>query len=160
MTRREKIKFIVKVTLIHALTYIVCGVLFSMIFSYQDTLSESTTMRSMTDPLVMAAPLFQIVRGVLFGFVLLWMREIFVNRKFGWLKLWLILLVLGVFNTPAPSPGSIEGFIYLLPTDEPFLHSIGGILEIATQTLLFSVLVTAKTILRKKSEKSDSGKGQ
>jgi hypothetical protein len=144
MTRKAKGRFIIKVTLIHVLTYVVCGIVFSQIFSYQDALVSNTTMRGMDDPLVMAAPLFQIIRGVLFGVVLLWLKDVFSDKKFGWLRLWAIVLILSVFNTPAPSPGSIEGFIYLLPTDEPLVLQIGGTLEILLQTLLFSVLVTLK----------------
>jgi hypothetical protein len=144
MTRKEKSKFIIRVTITHLITYVLCGIIFSQLFSYQDTLANNTTMRSMSDPLVMAAPLFQIVRGALFGFVLLWIKEVFVDKRLGWLKLWIIILILGVFNTPAPSLGSIEGFIYLIPTDEPLIHQIGGMLEILVQTLLFSVLLTIK----------------
>jgi hypothetical protein len=156
MTRKARGGFIIKVTLIHVLTYVVCGIVFSQIFGYQDALVNNTTMRGMDDPFVMAAPLFQIVRGLLFGVVLLWIKDAFLGKKFGWLRLWAIVLILSVFNTPAPSPGSIEGFIYLLPTDEPLVLQIGGTLEILLQTLLVSVLVTLKRLRRQRSEMEEN----
>lgn len=144
MTNREKIKIISKVAITHVLTYIICGIIFSQIFEYQSFLVESANRRDMNSILVQMAPLFQIIRGILFGIVLLWIKDSFFGRKYGWLKLWLCLIILGVFNTPATSPFSIEEFIYVIPSNEPLNLKLGGLLEILVQTLLFSIFVTYK----------------
>lgn len=140
---KEKRNFILKVTIAHVLTYIVCGMIFSQIFSYQNSLSDAG-MRDMNSIIVGLAPVFQIIRGLLFAIVLWMIRDVFMNKKYGWLKLWIILIILGIFNTPGTAPGSIEGFIYLLPSNEPLSLQIGGMLEILIQTLIFSIIVTLK----------------
>lgn len=66
--RKEKRKFFIKVTVVHVVTYIIFGMLFSQIFSYQSSLS-SAGMRDMNSLIVGLAPLFQIVRGLLFAIV-------------------------------------------------------------------------------------------
>lgn len=151
MIKNEKTRFIIKVAIIHVLTYTVCGIIFSQIFDYQSSLLESANRRDMNSLMVQMAPLFQIIRGTLFGIVLLWIKSSFIGRKYGWLKLWAILIILGVFNTPATSPFSIEEFIYIIPSDEPLELQLGGLLEILVQTLLFSILVTYKTKQQKQS---------
>ncbi|WP_297994478.1 hypothetical protein [uncultured Clostridium sp.] len=140
---KEKRNFILKVTIAHVLTYIVCGMIFSQIFSYQNSLSDAG-MRDMNSIIVGLAPVFQIIRGLLFAIVLWMIRDVFMNKKYGWLKLWIILIILGIFNTPGTAPGSIEGFIYLLPSNEPLSLQIGGMLEILIQTLTFSIIVNFK----------------
>lgn len=140
---KEKRNFILKVTIAHVLTYIVCGMVFSQIFGYQNSLSDAG-MRDMNSIIVGLAPLFQIIRGLLFAIVLWMIRDVFMNKKYGWLKLWIILIILGIFNTPGTAPGSIEGFIYLHPINEPLSLQIGGMLEILIQTLIFSIIVTLK----------------
>ena len=142
MTNGDKTKFITKVAITHVLTYIICGIIFSQIFDYQSSLVESRNMRDMNSLLVQMAPLFQIIRGTLFGIVLLWVKDSIFGKKYGWLKLWLSLIIIGVFNTPATSPFSIEEFIYVIPTNEPLSLQLGGLLEILIQTLLFSIFVT------------------
>ena len=64
-----------------------------------------------------------------------------MERKHGWLVVWAVIAIVGIFNTPAPSPDSIEGFIYSRH-GRALGISIGGTLEILAQTLLFSVAAT------------------
>jgi hypothetical protein len=86
-------------------------------------------------------PAVQILRGVLFGLVLLPLRNFIKENKYSWLWLWLLIIVLGIINTPAASPSSIEGVVYSkIPT---WFHFF-GLPEIVVQTLLFSVLVQRK----------------
>lgn len=142
--RQEKRKFFIKVTVAHVVTYLIFGMTFSQIFRYQSSLS-SAGMRDMDSLIVGLAPLFQIVRGLLFAIVLWLIRDAFLGKRYGWLKLWILLVILGIFNTPGTAPGSIEGFLYLLPTGEPLSLQIGGLLEIVLQTLAFSILVTFRS---------------
>ena len=138
---KEKLAFGTKVTVAHVLTYTLCGFAAMFLFDYQSSV-EAIGMRPLDDPIVGLAPVFQIVRGALFALVLWLIRPAFMERKHGWLVVWAVIAIIGIFNTPAPSPASIEGFIYLAPTDAPLGISIGGTLEILAQTLLFSVAAT------------------
>lgn len=137
---KENYNFIFKITIIHVLTYIVCGITFSMLFSYQESLKVTNGMRDMSNIMVQLAPLFQMIRGILFGLVLLLIKELFQNKKYGWLKLWLIIIVMGIFNTPATAPFSIEEFIYYEPSNIAWNLQLGGLVEILIQTLTFSFL--------------------
>ncbi|MEA5012630.1 MAG: hypothetical protein VB100_13030 [Angelakisella sp.] len=137
---KEPIKFITKVTLVHVVTYVLCGILFMLLFNYQSTLAQAG-MRDTNSLIVGLAPVFQIFRGILFGIVLWLYRDSFVDKKHGWLILWAMIAVIGIINTPATSPGSIEYFIYYDLSGIQWNLEIGGTLEILTQTLLFSVCV-------------------
>ena len=145
MTGKDKLKFIGKVTVAHIVSYMVCGIIFMQIFDYMNFTQNDVSWRKLEDDwIIRLAPLFQIIRGVLFGVVLLLIKDCFMNKKLGWLKLWTIIATLCIFNTSSTCPGSIEGFVYLIPSDEPFRVKLGGTLEILTQTLLFSLIVTLK----------------
>lgn len=138
---KEKLTFGTKVTIAHVLTYTLCGVAAMALFDYQSSVA-AIGMRSTDDRMVQMAPLFQIARGVLFGVVLWLLRPAFMERKHGWLVVWATIAILGIFNTPATSPGSIEALIYLEPASEPLNTSVGGTVEILAQTLLFSAAAT------------------
>ena len=142
---REKLKFISIITIIHVLTYIACGILFMTLFDYQSALEVTEGMRDTNSTIVMLAPVFQIGRGILFGIALWLFRSAFAGKKHGWLILWTILLVIGIFNTPATSPGSIEELIYCVPSAVSWNLDFGGMLEILSQTLLFSIFVSLFT---------------
>ena len=135
----EKKNFILKVTLIHVVTYIVCGMLSMTLFDYQSSI-EQIGMRDTNSLIVGLAPLFQIFRGFLFGIVLWMIRDVFISKKNGWLMIWIIILILGVFNTPATAPCSIEYFIYCEPVSGAAKVVFGGLIEILIQTFLFSIV--------------------
>lgn len=146
----SKIKFITKVTLIHIATYILCGIIFSAVFNYQELFELGNTkyfMREFTGVSTLIGPLLQIFRGILFGLVLLLLKEPIIEKKYGWLKLWAIIAIIGIINTPGPAPFSIEGVIY---TQIPMEVHLKGAPEILVQTLLFSILV-AKPPRKKKN---------
>lgn len=136
---KENLAFGAKVAVTHVLSYMLCGMLAMTLFDYQSTI-ESIGMRGTDDIMVQLAPVFQIARGALFAVVLWLIRPAFMERRHGWLVVWAVIAILGIFNTPATSPGSIEALIYLEPAGEPLNTSIGDTLEILTQTLLFSVV--------------------
>ena len=96
------------------ITYIACGTIFMKLFDYQSTLSQAG-MRDTDSLIVGLAPVFQILRGVLFGIVLWLFRNSFIHSKYGWLLILVMIVIVGIFNTPATAPGSIEYFIYYEP---------------------------------------------
>lgn len=150
MLKNEKMRFILKVTVAHMVTYIICGMFFSTVLKYQNIWQSGgfgDHMRDYNSIFIYLGPLFQIVRGLLFGGILLLIPSDFFRQKYGWLKLWIIVAGIGILNTPGPSLGSIEGMIY---TTTP-LEAYTGCIEIYVQTLWFSWLVC-----RTKKEKDKS----
>jgi hypothetical protein len=132
---------IVKTVVVHTITYFVAGVLAYTLGGYEKTFSQpplSYFMRPTSDPLVMAGPLFQPVRGVILALALYPLRNVLFAERRGWLILWWLLLALGVLSTFGPSPGSIEGLIY---TIIPPVDQILGLWEVLLQSLLFSVIL-------------------
>jgi fructose-specific phosphotransferase system IIC component len=89
-----------------------------------------------------AVLLGQIVRGFLLGIVIWWIKDSVIGKKLAWLKLWAILLILGIFNTYGPSQGSIQGLIYLSPIEDMPVSMSLGMLEVLAQPLLFSIIIT------------------
>ncbi|WP_312645587.1 hypothetical protein [Hydrogenoanaerobacterium sp.] len=141
----NKLKFIGKVTVVHMFTYILCGMVFSSVFNYNELFALGNAkyfMRGMGAVSSLIGPVLQVLRGVLFGLALLLFQDSFMGKKNGWLKLWAIILVIGIINTPGPAPCSIEGIIY---TQLPLEFHLKGAPEIIVQTLLFSWLVTRES---------------
>ena len=143
MISKDKIKFIAKVTIAHFITYMLCGTLFEVIFNYQAYI-EVVGMKSADEINVHMVMLGQIVRGILFGIVIWWIKDSIIGKKLAWLKLWVILVILGIISVYDIAPFSIEGYLYLRPYAEPLPLSfhIGSNLEIILQSLLFSIIVT------------------
>jgi hypothetical protein len=130
-----------KTVVVHTITYFVAGILAYTLGGYEKTFSEpplSHLMRPTSDPLVMAGPLFQPIRGIIFALALYPLRSVLFGQRRGWLILWWLLLALGVLSTFGPSPGSVEGLIY---TIIPPLSQILGLWEVLLQSLLFSFVL-------------------
>ena len=132
---------VVKAIVTHTITYFVFGLLALFAFDYARLFAETELvhlMRPTTDPVVMAGPLFQPIRGVLFGVLLYVLRDAFFGRRWGWLRLWLVLVGVGILGTPGPTAGSLEGMIY---TRIPLWVQLRGLPEVLLQTLTFSWLL-------------------
>jgi hypothetical protein len=127
----------------HTLTYFLVGLIASIVFNYSADFARPELrdyMRQLGDPVIALGPALQPVRGVLFALVLYPLREILFQRKNGWLITWWLLVAVGIFSTFGPAPGSVEGAIYTtLPIADQFFS--GGMLEILTQSFLFSTLL-------------------
>ncbi len=63
-------------------------------------------------------------------------REIVVRHRYGWLKLFFLLLILTSVSSVITGPGSIEGFLYTRFSFDPLI----GYPEISLQMLAFSWL--------------------
>jgi hypothetical protein len=132
---------ILKTVVAHTITYFVMGLLASTILDYGRWFAESSLnvmMRQISDPLVMAAPAFQPIRGILFGIVFYLLREPFFGKKRGWLVMWLTLVVLGILGTFGPAPGSLEGMFF---TIFPLWVHLRGLPEGLLQSLFLSLLL-------------------
>jgi hypothetical protein len=131
----------VKAALTHTVTYFVFGLLASTIMGYAGLFAQaglSGYMRPISDPWVMAGPLFQPIRGLLFGIILYLLREVLLMRKNGWLTMWAVLAVIGIFDTFGPAPGSLEGMLY---TRLAFSAHLRGLPEVLLQSLALSAIV-------------------
>ena len=134
--------YVTKVTIYHVFTYIVCGIIFSTLFNYSELFNEGCMqyyMHPVDSTNTMMGPLFQVIRGVIFGMVLLLLREYIRTEKLGFLKLYALIFVFGIINTPGPAPSSIEGMIY---TQVPWMVHLKGAPEIMVQTFLFAWMVS------------------
>jgi hypothetical protein len=129
---------VVKTMVAHTVTYFVIGALAFFVFDYPRLFAETELrflMRPTTDPVVMVGSLFQPIRGLIFGALLWMLRETFFATRWGWLRLWLVLVVVGIIGPMGPVPGSLEGMIF---TKIPLLVQLKGLPEVVLQTLVFS----------------------
>lgn len=129
-----------KTIVVHTVTYFVVGIVVFNLLDYPARFAEPIVrdlMRSMDDPLVRAGPLFQLIRGLLFGIVFYLLREVLFAKKNGWLTMWITLAFLGIFSTFAPASGSIEGMVF---TKLPIVGQLFGLIEILVQSLLLAVV--------------------
>ncbi len=140
-TRPTLLGVTVKTLVTHTVTYFIMGLLASLLLDYARFFAESSLsliMRPTSDPWVMAGPLFQPVRGLLFGIVFYLLREPFFERKNGWLVMWLVLVVVGIIGVFGPAPGSVEGMIY---TVFPLSVHLRSLPELLLQSLFLSLLL-------------------
>ena len=152
----DKFIFFTKVIAAHVITYwVVAFITMPLTMDYIDDVVELMGFRPLDEINMGAVMIGQVIRGLLFGIVIWWIKDSIFRKKLAWLKLWAILIVLGIFNTYGAAQGSIQGLIYLAPIlDIPISMSLGS-LGILVQPLLFSIIVTFQ---RKKKDEpvSDS----
>jgi hypothetical protein len=138
---KEFFIFVFKCMVIHALTYWILGIIFSNLFDYKKLFETEIIrdyMKSYDSGHLIYGALSQVIRGVLFGIVFWPFRAFLIGKKFGWLYMWGVLVIVGIINTPAASPSSIEGVLY---TKVPLWYHFLGLPEVVIQTLLFSILL-------------------
>lgn len=131
-----------KTIAVHTITYFIVGALASATLSYQARFAEpilASYMRQFDSPWLLIGPLFQPLRGLLFAVVFWLLRELLFGKRNGWLLMWAMLAILGIFNTFGPAPGSVEGVLY---TQLPLSTHLWGLPEILVQSLLFSAILT------------------
>ena len=131
----------VRTVVVHTVTYFVAGILAYTLGDYERTYAEpplSYIMRPTSDPWVMAGPLLQPLRGLIFALALYPLRSVLFAERRGWLTLWWLLLALGVLSTFGPAPGSVEGLIY---TVIPPRAQLLGLWEVLLQSLLLSFIL-------------------
>ena len=137
---KKTISFVLYVTFAHVITYFICGVIFSQLMGYSEWWKQPVVcdyFRAFDGAASAAGPFIQIIRGLLFGFILIPLID-FIKQKSGWLKLWVLFLGIGIIGAPSAAPGSIEGIVY---SKLPLAFHFVGLPEVCSQTLLFSVLV-------------------
>ncbi len=134
-------EIIVKTVVTHTVTYFVMGALAYTVFEYHRLYADTDLkylMRQTTERIVMAGPLFQPLRGLIFGLVFVLLRRWLFEEAGGWLRMWAVLVALGILNTFGPAPSSIEGMIY---TTLPLRLQLIGLPELLLQSFLLSFVV-------------------
>jgi len=128
-----------KTAVCHTLTYFLMGALAAHFLKYGEEFAKPASgMRQITDPWVMAGPLFQPLRGLVFASVFYPLRNCLFGRKYGWLVMAWLLIAVGILSTFGPASGSIEAMIY---TTVPPLSQLRGWLEVVPQAVLLSALL-------------------
>jgi hypothetical protein len=130
-----------KTAVAHTVTYFLAGVVAFFWFDYARMFADTDLrflMRPVDDPMVAAGPLFQPIRGALFGLLFYLLRDSWLGASRGWLVLWMLLVVVGVIGAFAPAPGSLEGMIY---TKIPLGIQLRGLPEVIVQPLLLSLIL-------------------
>ena len=130
-----------RTVVVHTVTYFVAGLAALTLLRYDRLFvvpQLASYMRPTDDAWVMAGPLFQPIRGVLFGSVVYLLRESLFGQKRGWLVMWWMFVALGIFSTFGPAPGSVEGLIY---TRVSWRDQLVGLPEGIGQALLFAAVL-------------------
>ena len=120
------------------ITYFVMGVIAANMLNYREVFESSESLRTYDSPWIAAGAGLQVIRGLIISLALWYFKERFLYQKFGWLKLWGLIVGLTTLSTASASPGSIEGFIY---TTIPLVDQIKGHIEVIPQTGLFALIV-------------------
>ena len=131
---------IYKTTVIHTVTYFVIGVLSFLFLDYGARYADpsvAVALRQTNHPLVTAGPLFQVLRGILFGIGFYVLRDLIFPKPRGWLTLWLVLLIIGIFSPFSSAPGSIEGVVY---STLPMWFHLMSLPELIIQSFLLAFL--------------------
>ena len=140
--KKEKTMFFIKVITAHVIIYWAFALIaMPLTMDYIDDIVELMGFKPLDEINMVGVFIGQIVRGLLLALVIWWIKDSVIGKKLGWLKLWAILIILGIFNTYSPAQGSIQGMIYLKPIEGiPTSMSI-GFLELLAQPLVFSIVV-------------------
>ena len=131
---------VARVTMIHTVSYFVIGLLSFLLLDYSARYADpavAVALRQTDHPLVTAGPLFQVLRGFLFGIAFYALRDVFFRKPRGWLTLWLVLLIVGVFSPFSAAPGSLEGVVY---STLPMWFHLVSLPELIIQSFLLAAL--------------------
>jgi len=126
----------------HTVTYFAVGVFAAVFLGYATRMARpdvAPIIRGMSDPILMATPLFQPLRAALLAVVFYLLREVLFGKHRGWLIMWCTLVVLGILTPFSASWGGIEGMIFF---NFPIWDHIVGWPEVFAQTLLLSIILT------------------
>jgi hypothetical protein len=128
--KKGLVKYFWQVTSAHTISYFIAGIIGMTLFNYQEWWSSeymSAFYRDIDSPIVVLGGGFlQIFRGIIVALILLPLRKIFFEEKYGLLKLALIIFGFSIVSTYGAVITSFEGLIYL---KVPFIYHIKGIPE-------------------------------
>jgi hypothetical protein len=132
--------FIWRISYSHVIAYFVAGLFAVLVMGYQELFATEplSFMRPVDSAIVALGPSLQILRGVLLSLVLIPIRNVFLEEKYGFVKLGALILGLSLFLTIGPTIGSFDGYIY---TNIPIITQILGYPEAFLYVFIFSGLL-------------------
>lgn len=140
LRKHDLIPFLLRFLTVHTLAYLLFGIFFMIVSRYFEHFKSDPIFSQVMKPedalTVRLAPLVQLFRGALLGLAIYPFRQIILEPKFGWIKLFFLLFVLTSIGAVITGPGSIEGFLYTRFSYNPLI----GYPEVALQMLSFSWL--------------------
>ena len=128
--------------LTHTVTFFATGILASILFDYSNRMVRpdvAPIIRDLSDPILIASPLFQPLRAALLAVVFYLLRDVLFKNSRGWLILWCTLVVLGILAPFSASWGGFEGMIFF---NLPIRDHLTGWPEVFAQTLFLSLILT------------------
>lgn len=150
--KKELFGYLKRYTIVHVLVYLVVGIIFMNLMNYQESFmndSSFSNFRPLDSPIVRAAVLFQVLRGLLIALILYPFRKVIISSKYGWFILFAVLYGLTCLGAINATPGSIEGMIY---TEVSLKEHFVGMPEVIVQSLGIGILFW---LWERKSEKLD-----
>lgn len=126
----------------HTAIYFATGIVAAIFLGYATRMTRpdvAPIIRKITDPILIASPLFQPIRATLLAIVFYLLRNVLFGNQKGWLIMWCMLVVIGILTPFSASWGGIEGMIFF---NFPIWDHIVGWPEVFSQTLLLSVILT------------------
>ena len=139
--KKEFLLFSWRATSLHMISYFIAGSLAFVFMKYERQFATgnlSIIMKPTDSPWIAIAPALQIIRGFIVSLVLYPFKDVFLSSKYGWLKLWLLIIGLSYFSTIGPTPGSFEGLFF---TKFALSEHLLGFPEMLLYTFLFSFLL-------------------
>jgi len=148
---KSLVKYFWQITYAHVIAYFIAGFFAVLVMNYRDlymTEAISSFMHPVDTPIVALGPVLQIFRGVILALVLLPLRKIFFEEKYGFIKLGVLVIGLSLISTIGPTVGSFDGYIY---TKIPVVYQIMGYPEAIIYVSLFvGILFLSKKYEHKK----------
>jgi len=135
--QKQHTQFLWRVLYSHVIAYFIAGIFAVTFMNYKEHYASdylNHLMLAVTSPRVALGPALQIFRGLIIGLVLLPIRKMILEEKYGFAKLALLVLGLSFISTIGPTPGSFEGFVY---TVLPVQYHLLGIPETVLYIFLF-----------------------
>ncbi len=129
----ENMKFILKITVIYFIVSIFCAFIFSK--SYYDIFEASNVTKIAYSEFLEI--LKEILKGVAYGGILILIKDSYINRSYGFIRLFFVIMVLGLINIREFSLYTLDNFYKSIPIE----FKLKGIFEVAIQTFIFSFLV-------------------
>lgn len=130
---KDNIKFILKIAVIYVIVSIFCSSIFSK--SYYDlfTLSNLNNI-SYSEFLNL---LKKVLKGFIYGGVLFIIKDSYVEKSYGYVRIFFVIMALGLINIKEFSLYTLDSFYSSVPIG----FKVKGILEIALETIIFSFLI-------------------
>lgn len=130
---KNNIKFILKIAIIYMFVAIFCSFIFSK--SYYDIFTLDNLGNISYDEFL--SILKNLLKGIIYGVVLFIIKDSYIGKDYGYIRIFLVIMVLGIINIKKFSFYTLDSFYNNISVG----FKIKGILEVALETIIFSFLV-------------------